>query len=102
MKDLYSCYDHQAPCLFKVSGLPEPREKPLHPFRLFRRCGKMTGGRLSWEPGEAYGPKGSIGTVALQPCLYIYTYRLLGPTSGNTGETAGVSAEKLSYINGKT
>ena len=51
--------------------------------------------------GETYGPKDSIGTVALQPCLCIDACRSLGLTSSSAGDTARVSVENLSYIDGE-
>ena len=54
------------------------------------------------ESEEAYGPKDTIGTVSMLPCLFVDTCRPLGPTSNNAGDTARASVENLSYIDGET
>ena len=53
------------------------------------------------ESEEAYGPKDTIGTVAMLPCLFVDTCRSLGSTSNNAGDTARASVENLSYIDGE-
>ena len=54
------------------------------------------------ESEEVHGPKDSIGTVAMLPCLCIDTCRSLGPSNSNAVDTARVSVENVSYIDGET
>ena len=86
---------------------PVPRANPIpyHPSTPSPFLSKLW--QKGWrativESEEAHGPKDSIGTVAMLPCLCIDTCRSLGPTSSNAGGTARVSVKNLSYIDDET